>query len=109
MKYTMTAENFADEMAENYSRDGARALFEFLEDNWPDLEFDRVAIRSEWTEYDSALDAAEELLGWNRPHVMGNPEDIIDREEGINEAALVDLQDRATVIQFDGGVIVSSF
>ena len=87
-----------------WSYAGARALVEHLEnledDTGEEIEFDRVALRCDFSEYESAREAAEEY-GWE-------PDEDADSEEA-EEAALEWLNDRTTVITFDGGVIVRQF
>ena len=80
-----------------WTRAGAWALAEYLEsleDEAP-VEFDRVAIRCEYSEYGSACAAAAELLGgaW-----------------GDDAEAVIALERHTTVIGVPGGgVIVQSF
>ena len=59
-----------------------------------------MAIRCDYSEYASALEAATQT---------GFTPDESDDDEAKEEAALEWLQDRAQVITFDGGVIVSAF
>lgn len=82
----------------NWSRSGALALAEYLEgveiDSGHPMEFDLVAIRCEWTEYRSEIEAVAEIAGF----------------VAINkEAALEYLQEKTDVIEFDGGIIVRIF
>lgn len=88
----------------HWSWDGAKALIEYLEDLEDSLdkpiELDTVAIRCEFSEYDSALEAAEY-------HNFIPPDD--EDEDEIEAAALKYLEERTTVIQFDGGVIIQQF
>jgi len=81
----------ADEYA-NWSHKGADALISYLEDLelelGEDMDFDRVALRCEFTEY-STIEEAMNDYG-------------IDRHEN-------DLRHNTTVIDFDGGVIVQEF
>jgi hypothetical protein len=108
MKQTLTTEQAADLLvADNnagWSYKGARALVEHLEsiedDTGEEIEFDRVALRCDFSEYESAREAAEEC-GWK-------PDEDADSEDA-EEAALKWLTDRTTVISFDGGVIIQQF
>ena len=105
MKQTLTTDQAADLLvADNnagWSYKGARALVEHLEqveeDTGEEIEFDRVALRCEFAEYESALEAAEEY-GWE-------PDEDADSED----AALKWLTDRTTAITFNGGVIIQQF
>jgi hypothetical protein len=108
MKKTLSTSEAADLLAADknagWSYAGARALVEHLEatekDTGEEIEFDRVALRCDFSEYPNAREAAEEY-GWE-------PDEDADSEDA-EEAALKWLNDRTTVIAFDGGVIVQQF
>lgn len=108
MKQTLTTEQAADLLvADNnagWSYAGARALVEHIEqveeDTGEEIEFDRVALRCDFSEYESAREAAEEC-GFE-------PDEDADSEDA-EESALEWLNDRTTVITFDGGVIIQQF
>lgn len=108
MKQTLSTGQAADILLRDqyagWSYKGAYALVEHLEqyedDCSEELEMDVVAIRCEFTEYGSALECAEEY-GF---------EPDSDQDEGEQEESALDwLQDRTTVIEFDGGIIVGEF
>ena len=84
-----------------WSWDGAKALIEYLENLEDSLDkpikFDKVAFQCEYSEYESVLEAAEHY-GFDA-----------DEEDEIEAAALKYLEDRTTVIQFEGGVIIQEF
>jgi hypothetical protein len=92
-----------------WSRDGARALVEHLEeleeDTGEEIEFDAVAIRCDYSEYSSALEAADDQ-GYEPNPNLGEEE---QSEEDKEADALAWLQDQTQVIKFEGGVIVASF
>ncbi len=104
MKQTLTTEQAADLLVADkdagWSYAGAFALVEYMEsiedDTGEEIEFDRVALRCNFSEYESAREAAEEC---------GFEPD----EDADEEAALKWLTDRTTVITFNGGVIVQQF
>lgn len=108
MKQTLTTSQAAhllmqDEYAK-WSRAGAYALIQHLEqleeDCGDEIEFDRVAIRCDWSEYESAVEALEELEpDWDKLT------DASERE--LEQSALDWLSGRTQVITFDGGVIVN--
>ena len=108
MKTTLTTSEAADLLIADdnagWSYAGARALVEHLEqleeDIGEEIEFDRVAMRCEYREYESALEAAKEY-GFE-------PDEDAD-EDAIEESALEWLRDRTTVITFNGGVIIQQF
>ena len=80
-EYEFTQDLLNDEYA-NWSYDGTKALFDYLteleEDTGEQIEFNRVALRCDFSEYD-------------------NLEDILSQYDGIN--TLEDLQDNTTVIE----------
>jgi len=90
-----------------WSWDGAEALIEYLEElessEGKSIEFDRIAIRGEYSEYSSALEAAQDY-GFTPPE---NDDD--DDDDEIESAAIAYLEDRTTVIKFDTGVIIQQF
>ena len=107
MKQTLTTNQAADLlMADQYagwSYDGAHALVEYLEqieEDGEEIEFDAVALRCDFAEYETALQAAEEY-GFE-------PDEDAD-SEAAEEAALEWLNDRTTVIAFSAGVIIQQF
>ena len=110
MKQTLTTNQATDLLAADdnagWSYAGARALVEYLEnledDTGEAIEFDRVAIRCDFHEYPNAREAAEEY-GWEPP------DEGADSENAEEAAALEWLNDRTTVIEFSGGVIVGQF
>jgi hypothetical protein len=85
-----------------WSRDGAAALVEYLEnleeECGTEIEFDHVALRCDFTEYKSALEAATQC---------GFEPSAFQAED--NDAAFEWLQDRTQVIKFEGGVIIRNF
>lgn len=93
----------------NWSRSGAFALVEYLEeleeDTGTEIEFDAVAIRCDYSEYDSALQAALDQ-GFEPNPNLGEEE---QSEEDKEADALAWLQEQTQVIEFDGGVIIASF
>jgi hypothetical protein len=107
MKQTLTTSQAAhllmqDENA-RWSRAGAYALIEHLEEYEEgcgmEIEFDAVAIRCDWHEYQSIFDAADDF-GWEW-------EGDEDADEDEKERAALDwLMERTQVVEFDGGVIV---
>ena len=85
-----------DEYA-GWSYEGAKAIAQYLkeyeESTGEELQFDPVAIRCEFTEYENAIEAAAQYAS----------------EFTAEAAALEYLQDHTTVIEFDGGVIIQDF
>jgi hypothetical protein len=103
---------YKDEFA-GWSYAGALALCEYLDD-WEeaigeDIEFCPVAIRCDYSEYNSVEEAIVELCGDSPMEIAGvdTPEELAtgDYEDDLRNY----LQEHTTVIPFDGGVIVQSF
>lgn len=105
MKITLDTNSAARELLQDtnasWSRNGALALIEYFEecerDYGQEMELDVVAIRCDWSEYETALEAAGEC-GW-----------IEESENYTEEGALEWLRENTVVIEFDGGVIVHNF
>ena len=107
----ITFTEFCDEFAElnredQFTYEGKKALFEYLEDyesqSGETLELDVIALCCEYSEYSTAKEAAE-YYGFE-------PEDEDNEEETEAEAEAFNfLEDRTTVIDFDGGVIIFDF
>jgi hypothetical protein len=102
----------ADENA-NWTWAGAQALAEYLEelesDMGEEIEFDRVAIRCDFSQYDSLVEWMREYWG-----DLDNAFDALDHcaEDGddeLEERIRDYINDHGTLIEFDGGIIVSSF
>ena len=101
MKTEMTtyecAKALTDDNYANWTRSGAFALVEYLEqiedEFGTEIEFDPVALRCEFSEYESAIDAAAEYTS----------------EFTAEAAALEYLEDHTSVITYDGGIIIQDF
>jgi hypothetical protein len=95
---------YADRENAGWSWAGARALVEHLEqleeDTGEEIEFDAIAIRCDYDEYENAVYAASQY-----PYEADEELDSTDAEE----AALDWLRDQTDVITFDGGVIIRAF
>jgi hypothetical protein len=106
MKQTLTVSDIAEQLRRdenaNWSPAGARAMAEYLDeldnDCGTESEFDRVAVRCDFAEYKSLREWSKEYFGseWN----WGDKLDDEIRDY---------INDRGTLIEFDGGIIVSSF
>jgi hypothetical protein len=105
MKITLDTHSAVNTLLEctnsGFSRNGARALVEHLEQLEQELgheiELDVVAIRCDYSEFSTAIEAAGEY-GWTR-----------DDEDYTEEGALEWLREHTEVVEFAGGVIVSNF
>jgi hypothetical protein len=124
MKTTLNTSDIAsalesDENA-NWSWNGAKALAEYLEEyeesTGRELELDVCAIRCDFSEHSSLEDWAVDYFSDSKQasSAMGLELDMDGEtwtgdEEEIQDAIRSYIQDHGTLIEFDGGVIVSSF
>jgi hypothetical protein len=96
----------ADENAE-WSMAGAFALVEYLEqieeDCDTEIEFDRVAIRCEYSEYTDLIDWACSYYGADAWRESLGVDSDVDEEEAIS----IYIHEHGQLIEFDGGIIVS--
>lgn len=129
MKQTMTTSDIADALCRdenaNWSPAGARALAEYLEDfegarrrfrleyfeggMGEEMEFDRVAIRCDYSEYKSLREWADDYCGGSDKAKVSIGWDDDADEESIETEIRKYIEDRGALIEFDGGIIVSSF
>ena len=116
-QYDIAHELMQDDYA-NWSRAGAFALAEYFEQLEEDLgesiEFDAVAIRCDFSQYESLQEWAHEYFTQiDAIHNLGftlNEDGIIEQsEDEVNEAIRDYIQDHGQLIEFNGGIIVSSF
>jgi len=96
----------ADENAD-WTRAGAYALIEHLEqleeDCGIEIEFDRVALRCEYSEEES-------LQEWARCYFTEDQlAEVLEDSEDNDEALRNYIYDYGFLIEFDGGIIVSNF
>jgi len=87
---------------ENFSYEGLSALFEYFEefeyDTGENVYFDPIAICCEFSEYESALDAARQYTSDSAWGAMTH--------ENANESALNWLYNHTQVIQLDSGAVI---
>ncbi len=119
MKKTLTASDIrndllADENAA-WSPRGAQALAEYLteldDECGTETDFDRVAIRCDFAEYESLQEWAEDYLvasDWEEWVAEYTDDGELD-EDALDEKIREYIHDNGHLIEFDGGVIVSSF
>ena len=108
MKKTLSTNEAARELLNDdnaaWSYNGAMALCEYLEgfdeEMGQDTEFDSVSIRCEFSEYETALECA------NNYDFEAGPDDDEDDQE---EAALDYLREHTSVIEFEGGIIIQDW
>jgi len=103
----------------DWSWNGAKALAEYLEEyeesTGEEMEFDAVAIRCDFSEYGSLEAWASDYFRNQADAVdklgltLGMDGSIDEEGEEIDNLIRSYIQDHGTLIEFDGGVIVSSF
>jgi hypothetical protein len=116
MKTTLNTYQIADELLKDtcarWSRAGAFALAEHLEEyeesTGEELELDSCAIRCDFSEYASLQDWAHEYFS-NALEELGFDETEENDDDEVDEKIRSYIQDHGQLIEFDGGVIVSSF
>jgi len=111
MKQSIGFNQFTDafhsyERFDNFGYAALKALFEYLEEyeegTGEEMELDVIALCCDFTQYDSAREAAEEMI-------TGFEREEDESDEDLEERALEELQENTTVITYDGGVVVQSF
>jgi hypothetical protein len=117
MKQTLTTYDIAEALINDeyggWSRAGAFAMAEHLEqyeeDTGEELDLDVVAIRCDYSEFDGLLEWAKDYH--TQDQFNGIFEDEIDSgdEDDLDEAIRDYINDQGQLIEFDGGIIVSSF
>ena len=123
MKYTLStyeaAERLFNDENANWTRAGAFALVEYLEeledDIGEEIDFCPCGLRCDFSQYSSLEEWASYQF---RSHVdgvnelgltLGDDGKIEESSDEIDEAIRDYIRDRGTLLEFDGGIIVSSF
>lgn len=120
MKITLNTHQIADlliaDTCANWSWAGAFALAEYLEEfeefTGEEMELDTCAIRCDFAEYASLQDWIVEYYGQPFDKAIASAGIDLDGDEDndeIDDLIRSHIQDRGQLIEFDGGVIVSSF
>ena len=112
---TVNFNQFLDDMRqgwESLTYEGAKALHEYydqLADGMGEsIEFDPIAIRCEWSEYESLTEAASEYFDFEGMAFDENGDEAETSEE-VEEKAKNYLQDRTTVLEHGEGVLIQEF
>lgn len=116
MKYTMTTSEIATALRQDsnaaWSAAGAWAIAEYMEeyekDSREEMEFDAVAIRCDYSEYANLQEWAVDYFGGEDKAKAEFEVEELDSDEA-EEAIRNYIQDNGTLIEFDGGVIATSF
>lgn len=112
MKKTLTTHEIQMELhTAGFSYRGAEELAEYLEqleeDLGEDIELDAVAIRCDYSEFDSFQDWAQGYFGDSWKDEINVDEDEEDDE--IDERIKDYLNDHTQLIEFQGGIIIQDF
>jgi len=104
-EYRFTDVLLADEYA-SWTYGAAKALFDYYEQLseglGEDIELDRVAIRCEWTEYNSAWDAMMQYQPDDMPTVDNSEGmDLVEIQQASEELAREWLEERTTVLDVE--------
>jgi hypothetical protein len=116
MKMTLSTYQIADALKNDtcarWSYSGSLALAEYLEEyeesTGEELELDVCAIRCDFSEYPSLLDWAHDHFS-NALEELGFDETEENDDDEVDEKIRSYIQDHGQLIEFDGGIIVSSF
>ena len=116
MKITLNTLQIADQLKNdsnaNWSYNGAKALAEHLEEyeesTGEELELDVCSIRCDFSEYSSLLDWAHDYFS-NALEELGFDETEENDDDDVDDKIRSYIQDHGTLLEFDGGIIVSQF
>lgn len=112
MKLTLSTSQAADIIQKDgsFSYYGARALVEYLEQDESEgneMELDVVALRGDYSEHSTLQEWAHDQFS-NAWEELGQDETDCD-DDDFDTAIRDYISERGTLLEFNGGVIVSSF
>ena len=97
----------------NFSYEGLTALYDYLieyeESCGEEIELDVIALCCEYTEYESATEAACEYFDFEGMTYGEEDGGELETVEEVEDKAIKFLQDRTQLIIFDSGVIIQDF
>ena len=116
MKKTLSTYQIADALKNDtcarWSYNGSIALAEYLEEyeesTGEELELDTCAIRCDFSEYSSLQEWAHDYFS-NAWQELGFNETEETDDDEFDEKIRSYIQDHGQLVEFDGGIIVSSF
>ena len=119
MKMTLSTHQIADALKNDtcarWSYNGSLALAEYLEEyeesTGEELELDVCSIRCDFGEYSSLREFADEYFGTTSRNSWADDigADSDDDDDAIDDKIREYIQDHGQLIEFEGGIIVSSF
>jgi hypothetical protein len=116
MKITLNTYQIADELKRDtcarWSYNGSLALAEYLEEyedsTGDEMELDTCAIRCDFSEHSNLQEWAHQYFS-NALEEMGFDETAENDDDEIDSKIREYIQDHGQLIEFEGGIIVSSF
>jgi len=117
MKQEITKSQFHDAFLDcgrenQFSYEGKNALYEWLEDlseaTGEEYSLDVIALCCEFTEYDSAEDAAKEYFDFEGMTYDEETGEELETPEEVEAKAEKYLRDRTVLIQHEKGVIIQN-
>ena len=93
---------------DNFSIEGREALYHYLNEYDTDIELDVIAICCEYTEYETADEAASQYSTYDGMEFDEDGAEMLTVEQ-LEQKAINFLEDNTTVLKFDGGVIIRDF
>lgn len=107
INFSQFCDSFSEDRKNQFSYNGKKALFEYLEqyeeETGEELELDIIALCCGYTEYETAIECANNYFDFALSDV-----DILTAEEA-EEEALEYLKNRTQVIEFEDGIIIQEF
>jgi len=101
-------DGFSGSYKDNFTYDGKRALFDYIESNEDEsnpTEFDPIALCCEYSEYESADEAASNYFDYEGMTYDENGDEL-DTADKVEAKAIEYLEDRTQVIPVEGGSII---
>jgi hypothetical protein len=116
MKITLNTYQIADELKRDtcarWSYNGSLALAEYLEeyeaDSGDEMELDTCAIRCDFSEHANLQEWAHQYFS-NALEELGFDETEENDSDDVDSKIREYIQDHGTLIEFEGGIIVSQF
>ena len=97
------------EYKDEYTERGLYALYNYLENRENNRVFSPLDRATNWRQYPTAWEAMEQYQPEDMPTIDEEGLDLLEIAEKTEALALEWLNDRTTVITFDGGIIIQNF
>ena len=110
--YEITDRLFRDKKNNGFSYAGCHAMAEWLEEYeesaGEELEFDRVAIRCDFSEAETAFEYMHDYMTEDQ-FIDQFGDAMAEGDEALEESCLEYLQKNTILVEFSGGIIVLAF